>query len=163
MSERAAGDPSARLVEAYARIARERMAGLPFVNPRLEVEAVGFRPWKGQWLGVLVTPWSVNLVLAPGDGDWVMLAHGAERYVAFPAGRFRFIAGGAAEAGEHHACSLFSPALEFVDAEAARLTARAALDALLDPANAEDAPLPQRIARRDFLAGRIAGSPDAAR
>ena len=32
-----------------------------FVNPALAVEAVGFRPWEDHWLGVMVTPWFMNL------------------------------------------------------------------------------------------------------
>ena len=35
------------------------------LNPALSVEAVGFRPWDEHWLGVLVTPWFMNLWLMP--------------------------------------------------------------------------------------------------
>lgn len=143
-----------RLEIAFDRIARTRMAGLPFLNPRLHVEAVGFREWEGQWLGVLVTPWSINLVLLPASGPWPRLSTGAERFVDLPAGRFRFIAGFDAALGEYHACSLFSPALEFADQEAARATALAALRALQDPAGAEHgAPRCAPLSRRDFLRG----------
>ncbi len=57
-----AGDPSARLVAAF-EAAAVRMRGLPIVNPALAVEAVGFAPWEGHWLGVMVTPWFINLTL----------------------------------------------------------------------------------------------------
>ena len=43
------------------------MQGLGFVNPALRVEAVAFEPWDGHWLGVMVTPWSINLLLLPHD------------------------------------------------------------------------------------------------
>jgi [NiFe] hydrogenase assembly HybE family chaperone len=164
------GDPSVRVGDAYERIWRTRMQGLPFLNERLRVEAVGFREWQGQWLGALVTPWCLNLLLLPGNGEWTPLAAGAERFVAFPAGRFRFIAGHEASLGESHSCSLFSPVLEFTDHEAARLTAEAALAGLFDAANAaaEDhdarAHEPGRethaapVSKRDFLAGRFSGA-----
>ena len=57
-------DPSARLTAALREVAR-RMEGLGFVNQALEVEAVAFEPWQGHWLGVMVTPWFMNLVLLP--------------------------------------------------------------------------------------------------
>ena len=130
------GDPSVRITDTYERIRRSRMEGLPFLNARVRVEAVGFRPWEGQWLGALVTPWSLNLLLLPGEGEWTTLAGGSERFVVFPAGRFRFIVGHEASLGETHSCSLFSPVLEFADHEAARLTAEAALVGLFDAAHA---------------------------
>jgi [NiFe] hydrogenase assembly HybE family chaperone len=160
-------DPSARLESAFTRIWKTRMAGLPFLNPALGVESVGFRPWEGQWLGVLVTPWSMNLVLMPGEGRWEALAAGGERVAVMPAGRFRFIAGRDDELGEYHACSLFSPVLEFADHESARATAQAALAALFEAANApgadayqpsEPAAKPGEITKRDFLRGRFAGT-----
>src|SRR5512147_1201086 len=110
-------DNAHRLEIAFENIARTRMAGLAFLNPRLRVEAVGFREWEGQWVGVLVTPWSINVMLLPGSGAWPQLAPGAERFVEFPAGCFRFIAARDPALGDYHACSLFSPALEFADHE----------------------------------------------
>lgn len=169
-----APDPSARLEAVFTRIWKTRMEGLPFLNPKLRVEAVGFRPWGGEWLGALVTPWSVNLVLLPGDGPWKPLAVGEERIVALPAGRFRFIAGHDEELGEHHACSLFSPAQEFGEHETARAVAEASLAALFDAshdriADAEavkqsvQAAPPARVSKRDFLKGRVRGSDRADR
>jgi [NiFe] hydrogenase assembly HybE family chaperone len=160
-------DPTARLEAAFSRVWKTRMAGLPFLNPALRVEGVGFRPWEGQWLGALVTPWSVNLVLMPGEGAWETLPVGAERFAVMPAGRFRFVAGADAELGEYHACSLFSPALGFADHESACATAKAALEALFDPANAPGqdgfqpsaASLPPaEVTKRDFLRGRFSGA-----
>lgn len=165
MADRRRDDPSARLEAAYTRIWRMRMRDLPFVNASLRVEAVGFRAWEGEWLGALVTPWSLNLVLMPGAGDWRPLAAGAERFVTLPAGRFRFIAGHDDELGEHHACSLFSPVAEFADHATAVAVARAALDALFDAGHApagtaaDGAPGAgsRPVSKRDFLRGRFAG------
>ena len=47
------------------------MAGLPLLNEALSVEVVGFLEWRGMHLGVLVTPWCVNLMALPHrDGTW---------------------------------------------------------------------------------------------
>lgn len=55
------------LVAAYEALA-PRMRALAVTNPRLRVEAVGFRRWGGGLLGALVTPWSVNAVFFPPPG-----------------------------------------------------------------------------------------------
>lgn len=156
-------DPSARLEAAFTRIWKTRMAGLPFLNDALRVEAVGFRPWQGEWLGALVTPWFVNLLILPGEGEWTALPQGGERVVTLPAGGFRFVSGHDGEIGEYHACSLFSPAQEFADHDTARAVAAAALAALFDAGNdgkarAAEAPAPAPVSKRDFLRGRLARS-----
>ena len=48
-------------------VLRERMAGVPILNPALSVQTVDFSPWRGHWLGALVTPWFINLVVMPLD------------------------------------------------------------------------------------------------
>jgi len=164
MTDDRSANPAPRLEAAFTRIWKTRMEGLPFLNANLRVEAVGFRPWEGQWLGVVVTPWFVNLVLVPGEGEWKALAQGGERIVALPAGGFRFVSGHDEEIGEYHACSLFSPAQEFEDHDAARAVAAASLAALFDPANDEkgraaEAPPPSPVSKRDFLRGKFSGAP----
>lgn len=132
-------DPSAALVVTF-RAAAARMQGLTFVNPALAVEAVRIAPWQDHWLGVLVTPWFMNLVLAPRDpAQWKPLRIGAKRMHAFPAGDFEFIGAHDPACGEFAMCSLFSPVLEFADQAQAREVAELALAALFDPRNAEDA------------------------
>ena len=146
------GNPAARLEAAFRAIAAARMRGLPVVNAALEVEAVGFAPWDAHWLGVLVTPWCMNLVLLPREpARWASLPPGKKVAYRFPAGVYEFVSGHEAAVGEYQACSLFSPMFEFADHAAARLTAQAALEALFDATHADAAPSP---ARRAFLGGR---------
>lgn len=140
MTEALLPDPSARLEVAFTATYRERMQGLPFVNPALHVEAVAFAPWKCYWLGVMVTPWAMNLMLTPRDVTlWRTLPPGDKRRYRFPAGAFDFISAHDGALGEYLVCSLFSPVLEFADHDTARQTAQIARDALFDPANADDA------------------------
>jgi [NiFe] hydrogenase assembly HybE family chaperone len=134
--------PAARL-EAVFRVAAQRMRGLPIVNAALEVEAVGFAPWEGLWLGVMVTPWCMNLVLVPHDpARWHSLVPGAKRSYRFPAGEYEFVGADDAAFGEFQICSLFSPVHEFEDHATARLVAQLAREALFDAANAEIAMMP---------------------
>lgn len=131
-----AQDPSPQVEQAFRRIEAERMAGLPFCNPVLRVEAVGFAIHDEQWLGVLVTPWAMNLMLLPATAEtWVSAPEGRRLMVRYPAGEFAFLGGDEAEIGEYLACPLFASMAQFVDQETARLTARASLIALArDPA-----------------------------
>src|SRR5450755_2297939 len=135
-------DPSPRLVDAF-RLVATRMDGLAFVNHALAVEAVGFAPWQGHWLGVMLTPWFMNLTLAPRDlSIWHSLKQGGKRRYRFPAGDYDFIGAQDDLAGEYQLCSLFSPVLEFEDQETARLVAQLAREALFDVENAEKPLMP---------------------
>lgn len=164
----AASNPRPVLEAAFQHIQATRMDGVPILNPRLAVEAVGLRRWQDHWLGVLITPWFMNILLLPGGGRWPSTAPGTQRDWIFPSGAYTFIAGFEPAVGEYQACSLFSPVLEFEHQEAARLTALAALEALLqpDPAGvaAGDPGTPGPVAaftqnlgrpmsKRDFLTG----------
>lgn len=136
-------DPSARLETAFRAVYADKMQGLAFVNRAVGVEAVGFAPWRHYWLGVMLTPWSMNLLLAPRDRDaWRPLLAGEKRRYTFPAGNFDFISAHADGIGDFLICSLFSPLLEFADHETARQTALLAREALFDAANAEVPELP---------------------
>jgi [NiFe] hydrogenase assembly HybE family chaperone len=128
--------PAVRLEAAFEAISG-RMRGLGFFNPALRVEAVDFEPWQDRWLGVMVTPWFINLMLVPNDPlQWESLPQGATRRYRFPAGDYDFIGARDDHIGDYQMCSLFSPALEFADHEMARLVAKMARHALFDAANA---------------------------
>jgi [NiFe] hydrogenase assembly HybE family chaperone len=148
--------PAMRLEAAYRAIAAGRMRGLPVVNDALEVEAVGFAPWDAHWLGCLVTPWFLNLVLLPREAAaWRSVPAGDKVAYRFPAGVYEFVAGRDETIGEYQACSLFSPMFEFADHDSARLTAEAALRALFHAANGDAPAVPERapLSKRAFLGG----------
>ena len=154
--------PAAALEATFQRIWREQMQDMPMVNPALTVEALGFRPWNQHWLGVLVTPWFMNLVLMPRvPAAWHAIGAGETRHHVFPAGVFEFIGSRDASLGDYQACSLFSPMFDFADHAGARATALAALEALFDSRQRDaaevraEAPQPARtISKRGFLFGR---------
>jgi [NiFe] hydrogenase assembly HybE family chaperone len=165
--------PAAALERVFRGVLHHQMQDMPLVNPALSVEAVGFRPWDGHWLGVLVTPWFMNLVLMPRvAGKWSPIRERESRHYVFPAGVFEFIGSQDPVLGDYQACSLFSPMFDFADHAAARDTAAAALDALFDgahrpvgevtgaavphdatPPEAKTSPAPAPLSKRAFLFG----------
>lgn len=129
----------ARRVEAvYREIATTRMADLPLLNPAIGVHAIGFRPWEGGCLGVLITPWCMNLLSLPGPGeDWSDKPELSEETLVFPSGTYRFTIGHEAALGKYRMCSLFSPMFEFANDAAAVETAEAVMRELLNEENRE--------------------------
>lgn len=154
-----ANDPSCRLQAAFRHIADTRMAGMAMVNPALAVEAVGIRPWNGDWVGVLITPWSMNLICLPAtDAEWEALPSGTKREVELPSGSYEFLTAHEDALGPYLTSSLFSPMFDFSDMGQARAVATAVLDEIFAPQAQESAPAPvlttkleQPVSRRGFL------------
>jgi len=159
-----------QLAAAFERIAATRMAGLPMNNPALRVAAVGFRPWQdGHLVGVLITPWAINLVLlGEQQGRALHLAADRRRTWDFPSGSYDFMGGEEAECGVFQFCSLFSPVFEFADQAGAEATAGEIMTALfVAAASATDQREAARLCgnsvlqaptnRRGFLRGLVGG------
>jgi [NiFe] hydrogenase assembly HybE family chaperone len=144
----------ALLQAVFEDVAATRMAGVPVLNVRLAVQAVGFEPEAADpavALGVLVTPWFMNLLRLPLDAtaQATMAAPGAKREHDCGPHRLEFIGALEPALGRYEMSSLFSPMFEFADQAAALATAREVLAQLRPPA------VPQP-ARRGFLFGRAA-------
>ncbi len=111
----------AALVARFEVIARETMCDLPVNNPGLAVEAVDFRPFGRGWVGVLITPWFMNLVYLPQDPlPMDLAAIGRKVKLALPAGERELIQGGDAAVGAFLSLSLHSPMFAFKTPEATR-------------------------------------------
>lgn len=136
------------LEATFERIAATRMAGLPLVHPGLAVRAVDFTAAAdGIALGVLVTPWFMNLVRLPlhGEAESLLPAPGRAETLAVGGWTFDFLGQHEPGLGRFAAASLVSPMSEFADQAAAVATARALLEKLRP-----------RPARRGFLFGSAA-------
>ena len=115
------------------------MRDVPMVNKALRVQAVGFRLHNDRPLGVLVSPWFMNLLLLPGDGeDWTDLVAGEKEILEFPSGPYEFIHNTRDQVGGYKACSLFSPMGDFSSQAQAVDVANAVMVALFDEANRAD-------------------------
>lgn len=139
------GNPSARLREVFSRIQAERMADVPLLNPALTVETVGFRLWQDVWLGVLITPWSMNLLALAGVTPFAPLGAHAVDSLTLPDGAVDFHGAFEPALGHYRQASLFSPMWQFAHQDAARATAEEVMN-LLFPA----APAPDLSRRRLF-------------
>jgi [NiFe] hydrogenase assembly HybE family chaperone len=139
---------SAGLETAFTRIQHERMADIPLLNPALEVQAVGFSVRAEYCLGVLITPWFMNLMLLPLAGDaWAGLPSGTKINRSFPSGTYEFILGEEEGVGRYLMCSLFSPVFEFQNQEAAVVTAEAVLQSLMDETSRDEVSTHEREIR----------------
>lgn len=154
--------PADAVEEAFFRIQQEQMADVPILNPALFVESVDFQRWQGHWLGIVVTPWCMSMLLVPGSAEnWMTTGENKRRFVKFPAGDFAFLGSEEVELGEYQSCPLFSPMGKFSTQSEATMTARASLIALLtSPQQSQAAPKTQKesgdpsLSRRRFLALR---------
>lgn len=158
-------DPTAFLEAHYRQVWQSRMQDLPFVNPALGVAAVGFRRHEGDWLGVMVTPWFLNLFLLSGGGRlWGDIPAGERRYLELPCGTLQFIADDDAELGPYQYCPLMAPVTHLPDMATALAAAGDALRTAFappppaapqpEPAATEADPAPSRRAFLRRLAGR---------
>nr|WP_255537760.1 [NiFe]-hydrogenase assembly chaperone HybE [Motiliproteus sp. SC1-56] len=155
----------------FNAILSERMAGLPVVNTALAVEAVGFQAWEGHWLGVLITPWFLNLLIVPKAGSpWPQqfeTGKGKEVVLAFPQGEYKFSPRREESIGSYLSCSLASPVHEWKAQAEIRRTAEDVLQLLksipvraIEPEqaatdNGQEQPASQgcALSRRAFLGG----------
>ena len=126
-------DRSRRLEEVFQGIYDTSMQDVPICNKELQVEAIAHGAFETEWLGVLVTPWCMNLMLLPTDETegWDERKTGEKFTYTFPSGRYEFISGKDDNLGLYRMCSLFSPMYEFSDHESALATAALALEAVM--------------------------------
>ena len=165
-----------KLEAVFTDIAATRMAGLPICNPALRVQAVGFREWQEHWVGVLVTPWTISLVLMPGDKAPLKTLGADEKMVwEFPSGKYEFMGLNEPSLGGCQVCSLISPVIDVERHEDAVSIAGQVMQALFvqdDSDAARDAArkqefeaarmkgepvLDKELSRRDFLRGNFLG------
>ena len=127
--------PAVEQLEAtFQMVLTKHMADVPVINHTLKVKAVGFHQWNNYYLGVLITPWFMNIVLLPieQDDDLFMSAKvGSIENYELPSGCYSFTLSYEKQLGFYFTCSLFSPMFEFESQQAAELTALESLIALL--------------------------------
>jgi [NiFe] hydrogenase assembly HybE family chaperone len=156
------------LEQAFIEIARTRMRDVPVQNPALHVQAIAFEPHadaSGEaLLGVLITPWFMNLVRLPqtaANVDNIALAVGQNAARQIGSQRFDFIGAHEPSLGAFEVCSLFSPMFEFADHDGAVATAHEVLKRLRTPEPKPGNAKETVPSRRGFLFGRGAQSSGA--
>lgn len=157
-------DPAAFLEAHYQHVWATRMHDLPFVNAALSVEAIGFQRLDGDWLGVVVTPWFLNLVLVSGGGQlWGDIPAGERRYLSLPCGTMQFIADDDPDIGPYQYCPLIAPVGNLPDMATARHVAADAIRTVFslpapapETAQQEGSAEAPEVSRRGFFR-RLAG------
>jgi [NiFe] hydrogenase assembly HybE family chaperone len=157
-------DPAVFLEAHYRHIWAERMRDLPFVNAALDVAIPEFRRCEGDWLGVVITPWFINLMLVAGGGRlWGDIPAGERRYVELPCGTLQFIADDDPDLGPYQYCPLIAPVSTVPDMATALRAAGEAMETVFAPPAGEQAEVGAAaaepvapVSRRGFFR-RIAG------
>ena len=142
------------LLGRFQVIYRDRMRKLPICNSVLEVEVVGFEAMAEHRLGILITPWFMNLILLAGDNSWSEMPDGATEQIVLPAETCAFTICRDDALGAYLSAVLFRSMKDFPDQQTAVAVARETLRQLRLPAPATRGP---RISRRRLLSGMRSG------
>lgn len=141
-----------QLESVFTEIEQQRMRDMPMCNPNLKVEAVGFQCWGDYLLGIMITPWFMNLMLLPRSEKMVITMEqqreGSKQTQLFPSGRYEFVNAREEGLGPYQVCSLFSPLLEFDSQHVVVEIARAALDELMQSQNRDDISSHEKLIER---------------
>jgi [NiFe] hydrogenase assembly HybE family chaperone len=151
MSAQAIGEA---LAARYREIESKAMRDAPICNAALQVKAIGFREFDGYAVGIILTPWFINLVAAQKPSNTAPALPLGALSLSLPAGSIEFTVTELEGFGRLASCSLFSPLSEFPDQETACAVAQEALDAAFDPGLHATKPEPRPpLDRRAFLRG----------
>lgn len=124
------------LVVDFREIYHAKMRDVPIINHALQVEAVGFSAIENGYIGVLIAPWFMNLILLPKLGDdWSLLKPTHKETIEFPSGHYEFIHNIRETIGGYKACSLFSPMGDFTSQLQAKEVAEAIMVELFNGEN----------------------------
>ncbi len=116
----------------FRRIHMEQMQGIPILNPAIDVQTLGFDHYQGRILGVLITPWLMNVVMLPRDDEnWSNSQVGQKKNFQFPSRSYRFMANKINGIGPCHTHSLYSPMNQFSSHSQAVNSAHAFLNGLM--------------------------------
>jgi [NiFe] hydrogenase assembly HybE family chaperone len=149
---------TSQLVAAYRLIYEQRVAGLPICNARLLIDAVGFCDWENRYVGILITPWFMNLVVLPtGAENWQHAPTGSKVELELPSGPCRFDTCDLPGVGPHLSLALFSAVGDFPDHDTARQVATETLRRLFEKPDPDAVPAERAtpsLSRRGLLSVR---------
>ena len=128
-----------KLVNRFQQIGSERILGLPIYNDKLTVEAVNFQQCNGGLIGVLVTPWFMNVMLLPEDtSPYQNQELGEKVNYQLRSGEHEFVIGEDEEVGRYLFRTVTSPTHCYKKQTAAVNAGSKALSTLLTPPEQEE-------------------------
>lgn len=120
-----------QLQQTFNTILVDSMQGIPILNPNIRVQALGFHEHEGRILGIIITPWLMNVVLLPAEGeDWSHMELGDKRPHEFHGRTYKFMLNEYDGIGLCQTHSLYSPMRAFATHEQAVKVAQEFLDDL---------------------------------
>lgn len=123
---------SEQIEQTFNKIHIENMQGIPILNPAIEVQALGFQEIDGRVLGIIITPWLMNVVILPKeDEDWSQMQLGDKRPHEFASRTYKFMLNEIDGIGLCQTHSLYSPMREFRCHQQAVAAAQAFLEGLM--------------------------------
>ena len=172
MANHTTEDRITKLVARFTHIGETRMRDLPIYNHHLEVEAVGFQPTDNGWLGVLITPWFINVILLPEQKSLANLPLGEKITHKLVSGEYVFTVGEDDELGCYDFITVASPTRNYKTQEAARDASEKVLHKLLTPPEEYQEGIPEPPMqfvsaeqkskhRRAFLRGLVGKEPES--
>jgi [NiFe] hydrogenase assembly HybE family chaperone len=121
-----------QIESVFKRIEQEQMQGIPLLNPALQVQTIGFQHYQERPIGILITPWMMNLLLLPNEkDDWSDLKLGDKQHHRLPANEYRFMVNEIEGIGVCQTHSLYSPMHEFMNQEHAVAAAESFMQTLM--------------------------------
>lgn len=143
--------PAPQLEAAFQAVATGGMRDLPFFHSQIPIRACGFQLFEQQWIGCMLTPWMLSLLVLPGPQQrWEPRQIGEKLALELPCGNVGFTVGYLASCGQYLACSLMSPLESALGAEQAlALAESSARMALALPV--VDRSIPSNLGRRALL------------
>jgi [NiFe] hydrogenase assembly HybE family chaperone len=116
----------------FKRIEQEQMQDIPLLNPKLQVQTVGFQIYEGRAIGVIITPWMMSLLLLPArNEEWKDLKLGDKILHRLPANEFRFMVNEIDDIGLCQTHALYSPMHEFLNQDHAVAAAETFMQTLM--------------------------------
>lgn len=144
-------DAAETLLQTFEHILQENMQGIPILNNKLQVQTLGFQMYDGRIIGIIITPWLMNLIMLPNEeDDWSELELGKKMPIKFPSTRYKFMVNEIDGIGKCKTHSLYSPMREFNSQEHAVKVAQDFLNDLI----VEREPTVEELVDEDLL-GRI--------
>jgi [NiFe] hydrogenase assembly HybE family chaperone len=126
-------NPTAAIEAAFRKIEQGPMRGLPVCHAALTTELVGCSRWNEYWIGCLITPWTLQLLLLPATSAVEALQEGDVRVWEFPQGPLTFRAIENLDLGTYQSCGLCSPVTSYPSQAAIRQVSREVMELLLQP------------------------------
>ncbi len=112
--------------------ASQNMLDLPFYRADIPCFTPNFVLFEGQWIGTVLTPWMLNIVILPGPNQqWEVKTEGDKLAIQLPYKAMTFIVSSLESIPQYLSCSLLSPLDPNLTAEQAVQLAKDCLTMLL--------------------------------